>query len=161
MQNLAGNDLPNAPRNKLALAANYTWRFDPGSLTGSISYSWRDKAYGTLFTRWYSEAPSWDQWDARFLWNSKDSHYEIIGYVKNIFDRTGYDQGATASLLSGAFSNVYGPNPAGLACSPVVTGRGNPLAGQLGTVNCIQGIQKTYYTTPPRTFGIELRYKFF
>jgi hypothetical protein len=30
-----------------------------------------------------------------------------------------------------------------------------------GVMNCIQGIRKTFYTTPPRTFGIELRYKFF
>jgi iron complex outermembrane receptor protein len=161
VQNLSGNDLPNAPRNKLAVAANYTWRFEPGSLTGNVSYSWRDKAFGTLFTRWYTEAPSWDQWDARFLWTAKDSRYEIIGYVKNMFDKTGYDQGATAERLSGAFSNVYGPSPAGLACSPIVTGAGNPLAGQLGAVNCVQGIRKTFYTTPPRTFGLELRYKFF
>ncbi|HLZ77310.1 TonB-dependent receptor [Phenylobacterium sp.] len=159
-QSLAGNDLPNAPRNKLAFAGNYTWRFAAGSLTGNLSYSWRDKAYGTVFTRWYTEAPSWDQWDARAIWTSKDNHYELIGYIKNIFDKIGYDQGAIASRINGAFSNVYGPNPAGLTCSPIVTGSGNLAAGQLGTVNCVQGIQKTFYTTPPRTFGVDLRYKF-
>ncbi|HEX2818159.1 MAG TPA: TonB-dependent receptor [Phenylobacterium sp.] len=161
LQNLSGNELPNAPRNKIAVAGNYTWHFEAGSLTGSLSYSWRDKAYGTLFTRWYTEAPTWDQWDARALWNSKDNKYEVIAYVKNIFDKIGYDQGAIGTRLNGAFSNVYGPNPAGLTCSPIVTGSGNLAAGQLGTVNCVQGIQKTYYTTPPRTFGVELRYKFF
>ncbi|MFL5298339.1 MAG: TonB-dependent receptor [Phenylobacterium sp.] len=161
-QNLKGNDLPNAPRNKFAFAANYTWHLDAGSFTGNVSYSWRDKAYGTLFTRWYSEAPSWDQWDARFIWTSKDKKYEFIGYVKNIADKIGYDQGATATRINGAFSNLlYGPNPAGLTCSPIPTGVGNLAAGQLGTVNCVQGIEKTYYTTPPRTFGVELRYKFF
>jgi iron complex outermembrane receptor protein len=162
IQSLAGQELPNAPRNKIAVAGNYTWHFDAGSLTGSLSYSWRDHAYGTVFTRWYTEAPTWDQWDARFLWNSKDNKYEIIAYVKNIADKIGYDQGATASRLNGAFSNLlYGPSPAGLTCSPIPTGVGNLAAGQLGTVNCVQGIAKTYYTTPPRTFGVELRYKFF
>jgi iron complex outermembrane receptor protein len=161
LQNLSGNELPNAPRNKVAVAGNYTWHLDSGNLTGSISYSWRDKTYGTLFTRWYTEAPTWDQWDARAIWTSKDKHYEVIGYIKNMFDKIGYDQGATASRLSGAFSNLlYGPNPAGLQCSPIATGVGNLAAGQLGTVNCLQGIQKTYYTTPPRTFGFELRYKY-
>jgi hypothetical protein len=57
-------------------------------------------------------------------------------------------------------SNIYGANPAGLTCSPVVTGAGNPAIGQVGTRNCIQGIAKTYYITPPRTYGIEVRYKF-
>jgi len=161
VQSLSGQELPNAPRNKLAFAANYTWHFAAGSLTGSLSYSWRDKTYGALFTRWYNEAPSWDQWDARFLWTSEDKKYELIGYVKNMFDKIGYDQGALGSRLNGQFSNLYGANPAGLTCSPNVVGFGNPLAGQLGAVQCVEGIRKTYYTTPPRTFGVELRYKFF
>ncbi len=160
-QNLSGNELPNAPRNKLALAGNYTWHFEPGNLTFNLSYSWRDKAYGGLFTRWYTEAPSWDQWDARFLWTSKDRKYEFIGYVKNMFDKIGYDQGATAERINGQFSAIYGPSPAGLTCSPILVGVGNPAAGQLGAVQCVQGIRKTYYVTPPRTFGVELRYKFF
>ncbi len=161
LQNLAGNNLPNAPHNKVAVAGNYTWHLASGDFTGSVSYSWRDKAYGTVFTRWYTEAPTWDQWDARALWSSKDKHYEFIAYVKNIFDKIGYDQGATSSRVNGAFSNLlYGPNPAGLTCSPIPTGVGSLAGGQLGTVNCVQGIQKTYYTTPPRTFGVEFRYKY-
>lgn len=159
IQDLAGNSLPNAPRNKLALAANYTWTFDAGSLTGNITYAWRDKTYGTIFSRWYTEAPAWDQWDIRALWNSADGKYQVIGYVKNVLDELGYDQGATSERLAGSFSNIYGPSPAGLTCSPVVTGAAG--GANVGTVNCVQGIRKTFYTTPPRTFGIELRYKFF
>jgi iron complex outermembrane recepter protein len=163
IQSLKGNDLPNAPRNKVAIAANYTWELGAaGSVTANVSYSWRDNAYGTLFQRWYTKAPTWDQTDARILWRSEDSKYEFIAFVKNIFDDIGYDQGATAERLNGAFSNIPGrPPPAGLTCSPVITGLGNPAAGQLGTVNCVQGIRKTFFTTPPRTYGIELRYKFF
>jgi iron complex outermembrane recepter protein len=152
-QDVSGNDLPNAPRNKVAVAANYTWRLNAGSLTANVSYSWRDKAFGNIFTRWYTQAPSWDQWDARALWKDNNDRYEIIAFVKNIFNKTGYDQGATAELLNGAISAVYAGNlPAGLTCSPVIAG---------GVVNCVQGIRKTFYTTPPRTYGVELRYKFF
>jgi iron complex outermembrane recepter protein len=152
-QSLDGGELPNAPRNKVALAGNYTWNFAGGSLTGSVIYAWRDKTYGSVFKRWYYEAPAWDQWDARFNWRSENGKYELIGYVKNIFDEIGYDQGATAERLAGGFSSlVYGPSPVGLTCSPVVPGP---------TVSCVQGIRKTFYPTPPRTFGIELRYKFF
>jgi len=161
LQSLKGGRLPNAPENKIALAANYTWEFDAGSLTGSVSYSWRDKTYGSVFKRWYYEAPSWDQVDARLLWKAASGKYEVIGFVKNIFDDTGYDQGATAERLSGSFSNIYGASPAGLTCSPNPTFVGNPAAGQLGMRNCVQGIRKTFYVTPPRTYGIELRYKFF
>jgi iron complex outermembrane recepter protein len=152
-QSLKGSDLPNAPRNKFALAANYTWDFDAGSLTANLSYAWRDNAYGGLFKRWYYTAPKWDQVDARALWRSADEKYEFIAYVKNVFDNIGYDQGATAERLAGGYSSVYGAQPvAGLTCAPI--------AGAAGTVNCVQGIRKTFYTTPPRTFGVELRYKF-
>jgi iron complex outermembrane receptor protein len=161
IQSLKGNRLPNAPENKIAVAANYTWEFDAGSLTGTVSYAWRDKTYGTLFTRWYTEAPSWDQVDARLLWKDAKDRFEAIVYVKNILDDIGYDQGATASRIAGAFSNLYGPSPAGLTCSPIVTGATNPAGGAVGTRNCVGGIRKTFYTTPPRTYGIELRYKFY
>jgi iron complex outermembrane recepter protein len=155
-QSLAGSHLPNAPRNKFAISANYTWDFEPGSLTGSVSYAWRDNAYGGLFKRWYYVAPRWDQVDARFLWKSASEKYEIIGYVKNVFDTIGYDQGATAERLAGTYSTLYGTQPvAGLTCAPI-----SP-AGSGGSTACVQGIRKTFYTTPPRTFGIELRYKFF
>jgi len=161
IQSLKGNDLPNAPRNKIAVAANYTWDFDPGSLTASVSYSWRDNTYGELFERWYNKAPSWDQVDARMLWKDAKGKFEIIGYVKNIFDDTGYDQGATSDRVDGQYTAfLYGANPAGLTCSPVTRGTGNPALGQLGTIYCVQGIRKTYYVTPPRTYGVELRYKF-
>lgn len=153
VQSLSGNDLPNAPRNKVAVAANYTWRLNSGSITANVSYAWRDKAYGDVFKRWYTEAPSWDQWDARALWKDNSNKYEVIAFVKNIFNDTGYDQGATAELLNGAISAVYAANlPPGLTCSPVIAG---------GVVNCVQGIRKTFYTNPPRTFGVELRYHFF
>ena len=160
LQSLKGNDLPNAPRNKIAIAANYTWNFEPGSLTASATYSWRDHTYGTLFKRWYTESPTWSQVDTRLLWKDTKGKYEFIAYVKNLFDTIGYDQGATGSRINGSFSNVYGANPAGLTCSPVVTGAANPAGGSVGTRNCVQGISKTFYTTPPRTYGIEVRYKF-
>ncbi|MBL8771850.1 MAG: TonB-dependent receptor [Phenylobacterium sp.] len=162
IQSLKGNDLPNAPRNKIAIAANYTWNFEPGSLTASLSYSWRDHAYGSLFQRWYNRSPTWDQVDARLLWRDANDKFEIIGFVKNIFDDIGYDQGATGRRIDGQFTNLlYGPNPAGTTCSPVAQGASNPAAGNIGTIYCVQGISKTYYTTPPRTYGLELRYKFF
>jgi iron complex outermembrane receptor protein len=154
VQDLSGDSLPNAPHNKVAIAGNYTLRFGDGSsLTGTLSYAWRDKTYGALFTRWYYQAPSWDQWDARAIWQSQNDKYEVLAYIKNIFNKTGYDQGATAELLNGAISAVYaGALPPGLTCSPVIAG---------GVANCVQGIRKTYYTTPPRTYGVEVRYKFF
>jgi iron complex outermembrane receptor protein len=142
-QNLSGNNLPNAPKNKVAVNVNYTWELPTGSLTGGASYIWRDKQYGSLFNRPYYEAPSWDQVDLRLTYADKDKKYKIIGFVKNVGDTFGYEAGTTASRRAG-FVPAYTLGRAGVAPTPV-----------------LQGIASTYTLTPPRTYGIEFQYRFF
>ena len=101
-QNLRGNPLPNAPKNKLALNGNYTFNFDPGSLSLSATYAWRDVQYGSIFATPYNRAPAWDQVDLRAEW--KSGHYSFIAYGKNIFDTTGYQAGRVGKLQA---SGVY------------------------------------------------------
>jgi len=95
-QDLKGDQLPEAPKNKLAFNTNYTFQFDPGSLSLSGSYIWRDAQYGSIFTRPFNRAPSWDQVDLRAEFKSANNKYSVILYGKNIFNTTGYVSGATA-----------------------------------------------------------------
>ncbi|HEY9218222.1 MAG TPA: TonB-dependent receptor [Phenylobacterium sp.] len=138
-QNLAGNTLPNAPENKIAVNVNYTWELGFGDVTASLSYLYRDVQYGTLFTRGYNKAPDWDQVDARVTWTSNDEKIRVIGYVKNVFDEIGFDAGATGNRFSGF--NI------------------NPTTFATELVN--QGVFSSYSITPPRLFGVEVQYKFF
>jgi len=142
-QDVSGSNLPNAPKNKVAFNANYTWVLDSGSITGSATYVWRDKQYGSIFNRPYYQAPSWSQTDLRLTYKDKASKYTIIAWVKNVFDKIGYEGGATASRQAGLVP-AYTLGLPGLAATPV-----------------IQGIATTYTITPPRTYGIELQYRFF
>ena len=139
-QDLSGNQLPQSTRNKVALNGTYTWEFEQGSLSPSVSYIWRDKQYGSIFQRFYNEAPSWSQVDARVTWKDKDNKYSVIAYVKNLFDDLGYDGGASGARIAG--TNI-GPSIA----SP--------------QVNVVQpGFNITYPLTPPRTYGVEFQYRF-
>jgi iron complex outermembrane receptor protein len=167
-QNLKGNELPQAPRNKVALNANYTWIFEPGTLTPSVSYVWRDKQYAGLFTRDYNASPSWDQWDARVTWKSKDNHYSIIAYIKNIGDTLGYDGGSSTSRITGLYTtstlNALGMNT---PCVAPAVGQFTPCRGTTSAslpggvaANALQGYSKSFALTPPRTYGIELQYRF-
>jgi iron complex outermembrane receptor protein len=97
-QNLHGAELPNAPKNKVAINGNYTFFFQPGSLSLSASFIWRDQQYGSIFNRPFNLAPSWNQVDLRAEWRSKDRHYSIIVYGKNIFNTTGYQAGSSGVL---------------------------------------------------------------
>ena len=104
-QNLHGNPLPNAPRNKLALNGNYTFFFEPGSLSLSATYAWRDVQYGSIFATPYNRAPGWDQVDLRAEWKSANGHYSVIAYGKNVFDTVGYQAGRVGTLQPA--SGVY------------------------------------------------------
>jgi len=141
VQDLDGNSLPNAPKHKVAVNTNYTWDLPAGgALIGSVSYIWRDAQYGSIFNRDYYKSPSWDQWDARVTWRAPDDKVTVIAFIKNIFDDLGYEGGAGATRRAGS---IYTP-PAG---APIV--------------NVVQGVASTYPLTPPRTYGIELQYRFF
>jgi iron complex outermembrane receptor protein len=139
-QDLSGNQLPQSTKNKVALNVLYTWEFDQGSLTPSVSYIWRDKQFGSIFTRAYTESPSWDQVDARLTWKGKDNRYTVIAFVKNLFDSLGYDGGATGARLAGTTIGASVASP------------------QRNVV--LPGFDVTYPLTPPRTYGVELQYRF-
>ena len=167
-QNLRGNPLPNAPRNKVSV--NVLYEFDDpmgGKWIPSVSYIWRDKEYGLFFRDHAWAAPSWDQWDARLSYNSPDGKFEAILFIKNIANKIGYDQGAIAARYAGT-TDICNTAPVGGKCPGLFT-----------TVNYVQGLNgpagfnshlagtdafgvgSTFYPTPPRTYVIEFHYKFF
>jgi iron complex outermembrane receptor protein len=135
-QSIQGSPLPEAPRNKIAFSVAYTWHFDPGGLTLAGSYSWRDVQDGTVFNRFYDNAPSWDDVDLRLLWTANHDRYEIIGYVKNLFNDNQFEaaDGGTGLL--------------GNATSSTTAAKG-------------LNEENIFTLAPPRTFGVEVRYKFF
>jgi iron complex outermembrane receptor protein len=161
-QSIVGGHLPNAPKNKVAIDVNYTWVMPTGSITGAVNYVWRDKQFGSLFDRDYYEAPAYDQWDARVTWKSADSHITLIAFVKNIGDTLGYEGGAAAGRRAGFLpAYVTGTNTGSGALTPVpVIAQGTSAAGIAPVHIQENGIAVGYLLTPPRTYGIELQYRF-
>jgi len=158
-QNLKGNTLPQQPRNKVALNVLYTFNFEKGSLTPSVSYVWRDKQYSSIFKRAYDATPSWDQTDARLTWKDKDDKYTIIAYVKNLFDDLGYDAAATGTRNTGVFPLATVAAANGVITPGLVSTPGLSVNG-LATGFGPGGITRNYLLTPPRTYGIEFQYRF-
>ena len=153
-QSIVGGHLPNAPKNKVAVNVNYTYELPSGALVGSVSYVWRDKQYGSIFDRSYYQAPSWDQWDARLSYKDKDNRFTIIAFIKNIFDDLGYEGGAGAGRRAG-FVPAYVVGKPGLTATPLLA------PGNASNTGATGAIATGYLLTPPRTYGIELQYRFF
>jgi iron complex outermembrane receptor protein len=129
-QSVKGAELPQAPENKIAFNANYTFEFEPGKLILSGSYIWKDKSFASVFERSYNEAPSWSQVDLRATWSGDHDKYEVVFYVKNLLNTVGYDAAAGG----------------GLDLSPQGGGGMTQVS--------------SYDLTPPRLYGMELHYKF-
>jgi len=156
-QNLHGNALPNAPRNKLAINLFYTWQTDFGKLEPSVSYIWRDAQYGNFFQRSYNKAPSWDQWDTRVTWVSEDGSWEAVVWGKNVFGKIGYDGGAIGHRLAGTIDISCPGSPVG-SCN-FVQGVNNPSGYGAVRGENATGQVTTYSVTPPALWGIEFHYK--
>lgn len=127
-QDLSGNHMPVSPRNKVSFNANYTWEFEPGSITGSVSYVWRDKVYSSIFDRPYYQAPARSQIDARVAWKDVRDRYTMILYGKNLTDEQDFDTLGASRQTGYNASGAYNLN-------------------------------RSYVLVPPRTYGVELQYR--
>jgi iron complex outermembrane receptor protein len=134
-QSLDGETVPQSPEHKLALNVNYTFAFTPGSLTLSASDIWKDATYFSVFNRWYSKAPSYNQVDLRATWKSANDRITVVAFGRNVLDDEGYD--GTAGLMQTQL-------PLGGAGVPVIP----------------RSIAQSVSLTPPRTYGMELQYRF-
>jgi iron complex outermembrane recepter protein len=135
-QSVKGDPLPDAPKNKVAVNVAYTIPLDANSLTLSVSYVWRDVQNGTVFNEYYDNAPSWSDWDFRAIWQGDHGRYQVTAWVKNIFNTIQYSVGSAGTGLYGNTNSIA-----------------NPTKGLYET--------NIFGINPPRTFGVEVRYKFF
>ena len=135
LQDISGNSLPNSAKHRFTINGNYTWHLEYGNVTASATYVWRGAQYGSIFDRTYFKAPSFDQVDGRVTFRSMDDKYTVIAFAKNIFDSLGYANGALATRRAGATRT-----------QPALSG--------------VFGQNSNYELNPPRTFGVEVQYRF-
>jgi iron complex outermembrane recepter protein len=105
-QLLDGGSLPSAPENKVAFNANYTFFTGLGNLTLGATWTYKDEAYYSVFSREHYLAPSYDATDFRALWNGSDNRYTIIAFVNNAFDDVGYEAAGASSSAWGTQSRT-------------------------------------------------------
>jgi iron complex outermembrane receptor protein len=141
-QDLSGKFLPNAPKNKIAVNANYTMHLKPGTLTASVSYIWRDKSYSSLFNHPLDIVPAYEQTNARLVFREKDADYQIIVFAQNVFNQDTFESGGVTRRGSGVTAS-------GAGCITVNGG-------------CAQNevFFQTYGLVLPRVYGIEFLKKF-
>ena len=97
-QNLTGETLPEAPQNKVALNGQYAFRLEPGTLTLSASFIWKDATYGSIFNRPLALAPAYSVVNLRATWDDAKQRYTLILFANNVFNALGYDNVTQANV---------------------------------------------------------------
>ena len=110
-QNVVGQTVPEAPRNKLALAGTYSLHFPKNVLTFAGSYAWTDRTYYSIFNRPYYLAPAYDAVDLRLIWSDLAGRYTVIAYGKNVFNARGYHNAGAGLRGDGTLTQEYGLTP--------------------------------------------------
>lgn len=98
-QDLKGQKLPSSTPHRFTINGNYTWELEPGNLSASLTYVWRDATYYSIFNRYYNRVKAYDQVDARLLFSDRDDKWTVIGYMKNVFDSRG-SAGVTSTRIN-------------------------------------------------------------
>ncbi|HWD67051.1 MAG TPA: TonB-dependent receptor, partial [Caulobacteraceae bacterium] len=99
VQNINGQYLPEAPKNKISFNALYTIPFQPGNLTLSGSLIWKDTTYDGVFNRPYTLQKPYTLVNLRATWTDAKDRYTIILFCNNLANAIGYDN-AIGTLLS-------------------------------------------------------------
>jgi iron complex outermembrane receptor protein len=131
-QNIKGNQLPEAPPNKITANALYSFNLPTGKLTLSGTVIWKDTTYASVFNAPEYKQDPYSQVNLRATYASGDGHYNIIVFCDNLFNTLGYDAAVPAELAA------TGASPGVPASEDIING---------------------YSLTPPRTFGIQLQYR--
>jgi iron complex outermembrane receptor protein len=134
-QDISGYRLPSSTPHRFTINTNYTWEFEPGNLSLSASYVWRDKTYYSVFNTYYNKAKSYGTTDLRAVFRDKDDRFTIIGSLKNVFDQRG-SAGTTGTRIS---NNAVGNNV------------NHPLFNR---------VNQTVSYIAPRTYSLEVQYRF-
>jgi iron complex outermembrane receptor protein len=99
VQNVTGQTLEEAPRNKISFNALYTLHFDPGRLALSGSVIWKDTTYDAIFNRPDTLQKPYTLVNLRATWTDAKDRYNIIVFCDNVFNTIGYDSAAGLLLL--------------------------------------------------------------
>jgi iron complex outermembrane receptor protein len=108
---VTGNQLPGSPKNRVSANGRYTFNFSPGALTFSANWIWREGRYSTIFRDPQTHTPGFAQVDLRAIWVDTENRYSVIGFVRNLQDRPGYDGAAAAVTTDGISRSVSLTNP--------------------------------------------------
>jgi outer membrane receptor protein involved in Fe transport len=102
---LKGNELPYAPKYKLALGGEYTAPIGGGwSLTGRADHSWQSRYFAREFNTSNDRIKAWSITNA--LVRLQNERFSLEGYIRNAFNKDNITNSIIESDLIGSYRNA-------------------------------------------------------
>jgi len=111
-KNLGGNELPNAPPFTVSLSADYSIPVTPDwASTFHVDYYWQDYSWARVFNdNPYDRLRGYTSVNLALILTNQDG-WQVMGYVKNVFDVTDITGTFLNSDDSGLTTNVFLTDP--------------------------------------------------
>jgi iron complex outermembrane recepter protein len=105
---LKGNELPYAPKFKIAVGGEYTMPLGGGGWTATIrgDYSWQSRYFAREFNTVNDRIKAWSIANALLRVSNADATINVEGYVKNVFNKDNITNSIIESDLVGSYRNA-------------------------------------------------------
>ncbi|MEO9601009.1 TonB-dependent receptor [Parasphingorhabdus sp.] len=111
-KNIRGNSLPQAPKFKFSVGAQYTVNFDSGmSLVPRVDLAYTGESYGSIFNGNVNRIKGYAQANAQIQLNGTDDRWYVRGFIQNIFDSNSETGLYVTDQSSGLYTNVFTLEP--------------------------------------------------
>jgi iron complex outermembrane receptor protein len=110
-KNLAGNQLPNAPHFTTSLMAEYTMPVsDDWAATLHTDFSWQSQEWARVFEDPIDKIHGYSNVNVSLIFNSSNG-WDVMAYIKNVFDTTAITGTFLNSDDTGLTTNVFLTDP--------------------------------------------------
>lgn len=105
---LKGNELPYAPKFKIAVGGEYTLPLGAGGWSATIrgDYSWQSRYFAREFNTVNDRIKPWSVANALLRFSNDGATINVEAYVKNIFDKDNITNSIIESDLVGSYRNA-------------------------------------------------------
>ncbi len=111
LQNLRGNQLPQAPQYKFSAGVQYTFDIGDMNLIPRVDLAHTGESFGNIFNGQINRVPSYTVVNAQVTFNGPDQKWYVRGFVQNLTNNNATTGLYVTDQSSGLFTNIFTLEP--------------------------------------------------
>ena len=109
--NIRDSQLPQAPKYKVSVGAQYTIDFMGGNIVPRADLSYTGDFYGSIFNTEVNRVRGYEVVNAQIQFNARDDRFFVRGFVQNLTNNDAITGQYVTDQSSGLFTNVFTIDP--------------------------------------------------